>query len=99
MSNRINTGRRRRVLAGGARCLIGCLACVGVVAHAGQTVIPGPADSGRFGTQVKTLPNGNFVVTDPYGPSSNFGTVYLYSANGEMISSLSGSHAGDYVGF
>ena len=44
------------------------------------------------------LPNGNFVVTDPNGPVSNVGAVYLYNSSGMLISTLMGSHADDRVG-
>src|SRR5437867_7868110 len=37
-----------------------------IPAQAAQTDIPGPAGSVRFGTQVEVLPNGNFVVSDPF---------------------------------
>lgn len=62
----------------------------------------GPAGSGAFGTQTFLLPNGNLVVTDPLfdlpGPVEDVGAVYLYDTNGELISRLTGSHAGDEVG-
>ena len=68
-----------------------------------QTDINGPAGSGRFGTSVTVLPNGNFVVTDPYydapGPVADVGAVYLYNgATHALISTLTGSTAGDQVG-
>ncbi|MGL4650189.1 MAG: HYR domain-containing protein, partial [Caldilineaceae bacterium] len=64
-----------------------------------QTDIPGPSGSGAFGVQVVVLPNGNFVVTDP-GFNSNVGAVDLYDgATLARISRLTGSAAGNQVGF
>ncbi len=67
-----------------------------------QVDIPGPAGSGSFGQEVKVLPNGNFVVTDPRydaGPIVDVGAVYLYNgATGTLISALTGSTAGDMIG-
>ena len=60
--------------------------------------IAGPAGSARFGTQVAVLPNGNVVITDPNGLANNIGAVYLYSSRGQLISTLTGSTAGDQVG-
>ena len=71
------------------------------MAHAGQTDLPTPAGSGAFGSQVVTLPNGNFIVTDPSfddGATANVGAVYLYSPAGTVISMLKGSTANDRVG-
>jgi hypothetical protein len=72
-------------------------------ALAAQTDINGPAGSGRFGTQVVALPNGNIVVIDPFydapGPIVNVGAVYLYNgATGALISTLTGSTANSYIG-
>jgi hypothetical protein len=68
-----------------------------------QTDIVGPAGSGRFGTSVTVLPNGNIVVADPYydaGGTTDVGAVYLYDgATGALISTLTGSTAGDRVGY
>jgi Repeat of unknown function (DUF5650) len=70
-----------------------------------QIDIAGPAGSGRFGTSVTALPNGNFVVTDPHysisspTPIANVGAVYLYNgATGARISMLTGSARNDLVG-
>lgn len=70
-----------------------------------QINIPGPAGSGNFGSQVFSLPNGNFVVTDPgYDITTptlvqNVGAVYLYNgATGALINTLTGSKANDGVG-
>ena len=65
--------------------------------------IPGPPNSGIFGETVTVLPNGNFVVTDPYYPFyTNYteakGAVYLYSPNGVLISRLTGDRIGNSVG-
>ncbi len=82
------------------RVLLAAAAVFGapLVATAAQTDIAGPAGSASFGTNVVVLPNGNFVVTDPNGPVSAIGAVYLYSPNGTLISTLTGSTANDHVG-
>ncbi len=72
-------------------------------ATAAQVNLDGPAGSGLFGTNVTSLPNGNFVVTDPGydapGPIVNVGAVYLYDGvTLAIISSLTGSTANDAVG-
>jgi len=75
---------------------------VGGAADAAQVVVNGPADSGEFGARVAVLANGNFVVTDPGfdapGPIADVGAVYLYRADGVLISTLRGSSANDRVG-
>jgi hypothetical protein len=67
-----------------------------------QTDIVGPAGSSQFGRRVVTLPNGNFVVTDPgYDTGSIFdvGAVYVYDgATGALISQLTGSTTADQIG-
>ncbi|MBX3294782.1 MAG: carboxypeptidase regulatory-like domain-containing protein [Acidobacteria bacterium] len=64
--------------------------------------ITGPTGSGRFGTSVVALPNGNFVVTDPLfdnGPIQDVGAVYLYDGTTlNLISTLTGSSTSDQVG-
>ena len=70
---------------------------VGLTAKAAQIDLLGPPGSSAFGTEVAVLPNGNFVVTDP-SAASNVGAVYLFSPSGAMISSFTGSVAGDFVG-
>jgi hypothetical protein len=70
-------------------------------AAAQQFDIHGPAGSVAFGTSVTSLPNGNFVVTDPsYRTSgaSYVGAVYLFDPSGNLISTLTGSAANDCVG-
>jgi len=67
------------------------------LAYSAQTDIAGPVGSVAFGTAVKALPNGNIVVTDPQF-SSNRGAVYLYSATGAILSTLTGSSPDDKVG-
>ncbi len=67
-----------------------------------RTDIPGPSGSAAFG-KVTVLPNGNFVVVDkgydiPAPPVTDVGAVYLYSGSGTLISTLTGSRAGDQVG-
>lgn len=64
--------------------------------------ISGPAGSGEFGSKVKVLTNGNYVVVDPSfdnGSVNNVGAVYLYNGlNHNLISILTGSHAEDRIG-
>jgi hypothetical protein len=68
-----------------------------------QTDIVGPVGSGHFGRTVTLLTTGNIVVTDPYydaGSVTDVGAVYLYNgATGALINTLTGSTAGDQVGF
>ncbi len=64
--------------------------------------IPGPEGSERFGYIVKVLPNGNFVVVDPYysDPAGirNIGAAYLYDgATRQQISMLTGSQERDFI--
>jgi hypothetical protein len=66
-----------------------------------QIDIHGPDGSALFGISVSVLPNGNFVVTDPFfsGIGENAGAVYLYDgATGALISMLTGTAANDHVG-
>jgi len=70
-----------------------------------QLVDPHPSANERFGTQVVTLPNQNVVVTDPndsFGIAGNTpgaGAAYLFnSADGKLVSALTGSSANDHVG-
>jgi len=59
--------------------------------------ITGPVGSVFFGNNVVALPNGNFVVTDR--KFFNYaGAVYLYTADGALVSSLTGSNTMDQVG-
>jgi Repeat of unknown function (DUF5650) len=67
-----------------------------------SVTLTGPTGSQSFGESVAVLANGNFVVTDPSFDSAsaaNVGAVYLYdgTTNG-LISTLTGSSAGDSVG-
>lgn len=70
---------------------------------ASQKDIVGPVGSGAFGSSVTVLPNGNIVVTDPFydaGAIADVGAAYLYDgATGTLISKLTGSTAGDQVGY
>jgi hypothetical protein len=70
----------------------------GKLAIAAQLDIVGPPGSVEFGRTVTLLENGNFVVTDPNGPVSGIGAVYLYSSTGQLISTLTGSAFNDRVG-
>jgi hypothetical protein len=63
-----------------------------------QSDIVGPAGSVSFGSAVAVLPNGNIVVTDPDGPVSNVGAVYLYASDGSLINWFTGSTQDDHVG-
>ena len=69
---------------------------------ASQINIHGPTGSGKFGTSVTVLPNGNLVIADPYydrGSLVDVGAVYLYDgATGEIISMLTGTTPNDQVG-
>jgi hypothetical protein len=49
-----------------ALTLITFLLLIPSSAHAQVTNIPGPVGSAGFGLQMVTLPNGNFIVTDPF---------------------------------
>src|SRR5262245_17038196 len=64
---------------------------------AAQVDLQGPVGSARFGRRVAALPNGNIVVVDSE-IQSNTGAVYLYSANGVLISTLTGSTPDDSIG-
>lgn len=70
--------------------------------QATKTSILGPVGSGRFGSKVVVLPNGNFVVTDPNydeGDGIDIGAAYLYNgATNILISTLKGSTTNDQVG-
>ncbi|MEN3336122.1 MAG: large repetitive protein [Blastocatellia bacterium] len=77
----------------------------GMMPPAMQIDINGPAGSGRFGFSVAALPNGNFVVTDPFyditSPTliADVGAVYLYNgATGALISKLTGSAEEEAIG-
>jgi len=67
-----------------------------------QTDLIGPAGSGQFGQSVRTLPNGNIVVSDTEyseGENLRIGAVYLYNGRtGALISTLTGSTGNDGVG-
>jgi len=67
-----------------------------------QTEITGPAGSGQFGYAVTILPNGNWVVVDPYydeGKVLDVGAVYTYDGETTaLVSKLTGSTANDNVG-
>ncbi len=71
-------------------------------AAAAHKTLHGPAGSGAFGDYLVVLPNGNFIVADPYysipGGAQNVGAVYFYSQAGTLISTLTGSTANDRVG-
>src|SRR4051812_48244060 len=69
----------------------------------GQSVeIQGISGSGKFGTHVSVLTNGNFVVTDPeYDEAgvTDIGAVYLYDGESHtLIATLKGTTPGDRVG-
>ncbi len=81
--------------------LLGCL-LAGGAAVAQSTELTAPAGSGQFGRSITVLTNGNYVVTDPSwdnGAIANVGAVYLYNGQTHaLISTLTGSQAGDQVG-
>lgn len=62
----------------------------------------GPLGSGSFGGQFYTLANGNFVIVDSDFDSAtavDVGAVYFYNgANHTLVSTLTGTTAGDSVG-
>ena len=63
-----------------------------------QTDVVGPPGSNNFGTQVAVLPNGNFVVTDPYYGGSQ-GRVCLYDGvTLALINTMTGSANFDVLG-
>ncbi len=70
-------------------------------------VDPNPNVGGAFGASTAYasavyLPSGNIVVTDPSDDAGgvNAGAVYLFNGTtGALISTLTGSHANDFVGF
>ena len=76
------------------------LVAIGAGAAAPIDVV-GPTGSMSFGATVNVLDNGNVIVTDPeYSTSAalRLGAVYLYSVNGTLISTLTGSSPNDIVG-
>ncbi|HEX4612471.1 MAG TPA: hypothetical protein VH092_30030, partial [Urbifossiella sp.] len=63
-----------------------------------EFVDPHPAAGNQFGAQVVPLSTGNVVVTSPSDDAggTDAGAVYLFSGStGSLISTLTGSHAGD----
>lgn len=66
-----------------------------------EFIDPHPAPGNQFGTQVVTLSTGNVVITSPFDDAggTDAGAVYLFNGRtGELISTLTGAHAGDRVG-
>ena len=67
------------------------------------TDIVGPSGTDYFGERTLVLSNGNFVVADEFydfGATDDVGAVYLYNgATNTLISTLTGSTAGDKVGY
>ena len=64
-------------------------------------IINGPLGSGQFGKSITILPNGNYIVTDPYfdNASIDVGAVYLFNGKTHaIISTLTGSTANDQIG-
>ena len=65
-------------------------------------VNPNPSADSEFGSYITTLSTGNMVVTDALadvGAVTNVGAVYLFKADGTLISTLTGSHAEDQVSY
>src|SRR4051812_22335939 len=105
--NLLNPNLRLRFCEGGALRFVvaGALLWISVIAYAAaaaQTDIPGPNGSGKFGTSVNVLPNGNIIVTDPdydaSGPVPKVGAVHLCTSAGVLISTLTGSAPNDQIG-
>src|SRR5262245_23197308 len=66
-----------------------------------EFVDPHPAAGNQFGAAVVALSTGDVVITAPGDSAggSGAGAVYLFNgATGKLISTLTGSHAGDHVG-
>jgi len=62
---------------------------------------PHPAAGNQFGASVVSLATGNVVITSPYDDAggADAGAVYLFNGRtGELISTVTGSHADDHVG-
>lgn len=68
-----------------------------------QQHIAGPPGSGSYGSGIKVLPNGNYIITDPGfddGPIQDVGAVYLYNGvTHVLISTLKGSQTNDLIGY
>jgi len=80
--------------------MVACATAPTVQASGGgvQADIVGPAGSVSFGAAVAVLPNGNIAITDPDGPGSGVGAVYLYTHDGALVNSFTGSTQNDHVG-
>ena len=79
---------------------LGLLACV-AAPSVPALEIPTPANAQEFGAQVVFLDNGNIVVTAPgydLPGAADVGAVFLYRSDGALISTLTGSTAGDRIG-
>lgn len=66
---------------------------------AGTFEIPSPLGAPGFGAQVKVLPNGNIVIGDLLAGPNGSGAVHLYRPDGTRISTLTGSHSYDSIGY
>ncbi len=63
---------------------------------------PTPSPGNDFGDSVEVLSSGNIAITAPFNNAvaSHAGAAYLFNgATGGLISTLTGSHASDQVGF
>ena len=71
--------------------------------RAGESTIVGPV-GGAFGTSVTVLPNGNFVVVDPFydfGVWTDSGAVYLFDGadpSGPPLTIILGIGNGEHIG-
>lgn len=78
-----------------------CILALGIgvttVALAVGVDVVGPGKSEAFGAQVLALPNGNWVVTDPWWNSGR-GRVALHDRFGNLIAALRGGEPNDGVG-
>lgn len=67
-----------------------------------KTDLPYPSGSQRFGSSIVDLPNGNFVVTDPYyddGEVKDVGAVFVFNGlDYTLLATIKGSHTNDRVG-
>ncbi len=101
-------GAKAPATRAGAHRAIGWLSglCLGLgcaIASAQQIVVPAPdAGNTRFGAQIVVLPSGNYVVHDPEWSAAagveSVGAIYLYSADGVLLSRLTGESANDRIG-
>jgi hypothetical protein len=75
---------------------------VGLYATAQVINVPGESAQGQFGSFPTLLPNGNYLVADPYydeGSLTDIGAVYLFNGTDRtQISKIKGSNNNDRIG-